>query len=276
MIDANQVAEHYATPDLLGRIDAALARAGCDPLHVAWPDLAAVDQFHVRGLAATKDLVEALGATEGDSVIDVGSGLGGPSRYLAATRGCHVTGIDLAPEYVAAASVLAERAGLSSLVKYQQANALDLPFADASFDHALTQHVAMNIAAREQLYGSIRRVLRPGGRLAIYDVVKGNDEPLKFPVPWARGPEISFLLTGDAMRDVLAKTGFTELSWDDQTDNGIAWFERQRAALEAADAPPPLGVNVILGAQFREMAANLTDNLRAGRVRLVQTVVQWA
>ena len=97
-------------------------------------------------------------------MLDVGCGVGGPARLLSAERRARVTGVDPAPGYIELAQALCARSRIS--VDPRLANALDLPFAEASFDVIWTQHAAMNIADRPRLYGEIRRVLRPGGRLA--------------------------------------------------------------------------------------------------------------
>jgi SAM-dependent methyltransferase len=274
MMEPNEFEEHYGTEPLLARIEEALRSAGLGDRSLGWADLAPLDQFHVRGLSATRELAESLGIDVGAKVLDVGCGLGGPSRFLAATYGCHVTGIDLSQPFVGAARMLTERAGLSDVVVFHQANALNLPFADESFNHAWTQHVAMNIADRAGFYASIRRVLRPGGCLAIYDVVAGDRGPPIFPVPWARVPETSFLLTPKAMRETLARAGFAEVSWADKTDAGQAWAAEMQAKREAK--PTPLGLHIVMGPQFAEMAANLGRNLLEGRVRLVQAIMSRA
>jgi len=271
MVATHGVRDHYGTTSLVRRIDEALHHAGLADGIIGWADLAPLDQFHVRGLGATRELAEALGINAGVSLLDVGCGLGGPARFLAATYGCHVTGIDLSQPFIEAARMLTERCGLAGRVTFLQGDALDLPFTDASFDHAWTQHVAMNIADRVGFYRSIHRVLKPGGRLAIYDVALGDGGPPIYPVPWAREPGTSFLLTPEAMRNALAQAGFEEVSWIDNTDIAQAWAADRKAKRQKS--PAPLGLEVVMGPEFAEMAVNLGRNLLEGRVRIIQAVM---
>lgn len=144
----DDVAQHYGKGGLLDRILAALTQAGKDIDHLTIDDLAPVDEFHSRRRLATEELAAMLAPSPTDHVIDIGSGLGGPSRYLARTTGCRVSGVDLTPEFVATATALTQRVGLSDRVDFRVGSALDLPFPDASFDAAWSQNVAMNIADR--------------------------------------------------------------------------------------------------------------------------------
>jgi SAM-dependent methyltransferase len=276
MTEPDKVIQHYGGRDgLTERLDAALEAAGLADRQLSPADLAPLDQFHTRGMAATVELADAAGIGRGMKVIDIGSGLGGPSRYLAATFGCRVQGVDLSPSFVEAATYLGERAGLGDKVAYDCADALALPYDDGAFDLAWTQHVAMNIADRARLYAEVHRVLCPGGRFAIYDVVAGANGPLLFPVPWSRGPETSFLVTPASMRATLEAQGFRVSVWADRTEAGIAWFEAQQKARETAPASlPPLGIHVAMGAEFPAMAANLGRNLREGRAGLIQAVLE--
>jgi ubiquinone/menaquinone biosynthesis C-methylase UbiE len=278
MSEAAKVIEHYGDTDLRDKLAAALAAAGLGDKRLSPADLAPLDQFHTRGMAATIELADALGIEPGASVIDIGSGLGGPSRYLAAKFDCTVKGVDLSPAFVGAASYLAERAGMAGKVSYDCANALSLPYPDKSFDVAWTQHVAMNIADRAGLYRDVHRVLKPGGRFAIYDVVAGNGGPIHFPVPWSRTPDTSFVITPDAMRDALEKAGFKVTLWNDNTEVAVAWFaEQQKARASArAAAPPALGLHVAMGADFPALGANLGRNLKEGRVGIIQAIVERA
>jgi SAM-dependent methyltransferase len=158
------------------------------------------DQFHIGGLASSMALAARLGIPRGARVLDAGSGLGGPSRYLAETFGCQVTGVDLVPAYVAIAQLLAERAGMADQVRYLTGSITDLPFPPETFDAVWTQHVVMNIRDRDGLYREIRRVLKPGARFAFYDpyVPVGGEAPT-YPMPWAESAGLSTLLTEDEL-----------------------------------------------------------------------------
>jgi SAM-dependent methyltransferase len=264
--------EHYGLEDMTERVARALTDAGLDQGIADGTDLDLLDQFHVRGLAATREMAEGLDLPKGSAVLDVGCGLGGPARYLAARGGWQVTGVDLSPRFIEVARMLAERSGCAEQVKFIQADALDLPFENGTFDGAWTQHVAMNIRDRAGLYSGIRRVLKPGGRLAIYDVVAAEG-PLVFPVPWALTAETSFLLKAEAMRESLRETGFSEISWEDKTAEGIAWFEAQRTHTSAQPVPS-LGLHIVMGQGFKGMAANLARNLKEGRAGLIQAILR--
>ena len=273
MNPTNTVQEHYSTQEMPARIEDALRQAGCGEGQINWSGLAALDQFHTRGLAATKELAEGLGPTAGDRVLDVGSGLGGPARYLAAVHGCHVTGIELTPLYVEAAAMLSRRTGLADRTRFVQGDALEMPFASESFDHAWTQHVAMNIPDKGRLYREIHRVLKKGGRLALYDIVADSGGPPHFPVPWARTPETSFLVTAEEIRKTLAGAGFAEVEWEDTTEKALTWLTARRNS----PAPPSadtLSLALVMGPGFGEMAANLGRNIVEGRVRVLQAVVE--
>ena len=286
------VSEHYRSGPLGPRVQAALQAAGLNSPGVSWEAFAPIDEFHVGGLDATRALAQALAPDPRATVLDLGSGLGGPARMLAAERGCDVTGVDLSDEFVAVATSLTSLAGSDQRVRFQVADVTALPFADQSFDHAVTIHVAMNIADRAGFYAEARRVLRLGGRLAILDVVAragdggsgdggdgGDGEPLRFPVPWSTTPETSHLLTlGETIAELKLAT-FDIIDAVDRTAWSLDWFAAQgRAAAArgraaaAAGSPPPLGLGVVMGDRFAAMGANLVANMTAGRVGVAQIV----
>lgn len=271
--ESEPVASHYAAQELETVILNALIKAGKDPERLKPEDLAPIDEFHIRGRKATLELAGELGLRSGMQVLDVGCGLGGASRQLALEFGCQVTGLDLSAEYCRVASRLAERLGLAHRVSYRQGNALALPFPDACFDLVWTQHAAMNIADKARLYGEMWRVLKPGGTLALYDILAGPGGPVHFPVPWARDPSISFLVSPEQLRQTLETAGFELVSWRDTTETGRSWF-RHLGAKIAQNGPPPLGLQLLLGPEFRQMAQNQVRNLEEDRISLIEAIVR--
>jgi len=275
-MDTSEVSEHYGTADLQERVTQALGRFGMGEGKIHWQALEPLDQFHVRALPATRELAAALDLKSADHVLDVGSGLGGPARCLAAEHGCRVTGIDLNERYVEVARMLTERTGFSERVHFEQADALHLPFPDATFDHAMTIHVAMNIRDRAGLYGSIHRVLKGGGRLAICDVVTGNGEALTFPLPWAREVGTSFLTTPETMRDALVAAGFADVRLNDKTEAGLAAMADQQVAMQSSPDTPRLGLPLVMGQGFMGMVGNLGRDLQTGKARLYEVLARKA
>lgn len=273
--EGGAVEAHYALGDLAQRILEALRRAGLDPDHLKPDDLAPVDEFHVRGREATEELAELAGLVAGQRVLDVGSGLGGTARHLADRYGVEVTGVDLTTEYCRVGNMLSERTGLRDHVELVTADALELPFADGGFDVVWTEHAAMNIEDKPRLYSELRRVLRPDGRLAIYDILQGPGGEVHFPVPWARRPEISFLVSPAELRVLLERCSFNLLAWQDTTAPAVSWFRARARALQA-DRTPALGFHLLLGSDAKEIFANQARNLEEGRINLVQIVAEAA
>ena len=265
------VRDHYRATGLTERLKTALAAFGPEDQRLTPQQLGTLDQFHTRGLAATAELAELAGIAAGMSVLDVGSGVGGPARFLAATYGCRVTGVDLSEPFVEAARYLTERTGQSEQVSFQAASALDLPFDDGRFDVVLLQHVAMNIADRARLYREIRRVLKPGGRFATFDVVLNSGEP-HYPVPWARTPATSFLLTAPATREAIERAGFRALAWQDDTEAAKAWI----AQLRRSGPPPSPNLGVVMGPDFAQLIANVGRDLMEGRLGVLTAVFDAA
>jgi ubiquinone/menaquinone biosynthesis C-methylase UbiE len=259
------VATQYGAPDLVQRIEAAQRAAGLGE-RIAPEALAPIDEFHIGGRAATKHAFDKMSFAPTGHVLDVGCGLGGATRYLATTYGCRVSGIDLTPDYIAAAQMLAARTGLEDRVDYRVASALAMPFPEATFDAAVTLHVAMNIADRTGLYREVARVLKPGAQFCIYDVMRGAgpSAALTFPQPWAETPAMSHLTSPEEMRALLAGAGFEVLSEEDRSAFGINFF-RQRLAAPGGPTPP-LGLHVLMGPRTRDKFANLLAGLEAGCV----------
>lgn len=256
------VAAHYGSVNLGARILEAARAAGVTTIT---PEaLAPVDEFHTGGIGATRALAEFASLKAQESVVDLGCGIGGPSRVLAGEFGCRVTGIDLSPEFITAARELTAACGLSAQAHFEVGDALTLPFADATFDVAWTQHVVMNIRDRQQMYNEAARVLKPGGRLAFFDLVLGDERrDLDFPQPWARTADISFLYTAAETRQFLAAAGLTEVGWVDTTEAAVQSLRQQAV-------PGPLSLQLLMGADMPERVANAGRCIADGRIRVAR------
>jgi len=263
---------HYGRHGLGDAILAGLQAAGKDLGRLAPDDLAPVDQFHTRGKEATLELARLAELQSRMHALDVGGGLGGPARTLAAVVGCRVTVLDLTEEFCRVGEELTARMHLSDRVVFRHGNALDIPFVEGSFDVAWTQHSSMNIDDKEGLYREIHRVLLPGGVLALHEIMGGSKAPIHFPVPWARDPSVSFLRPAHEVRGLIVATGFSELAWVDVSAPSLEWFRRQAARAPAT--PPPLGLHLLLGSDFGQMFRSQARNLEENRIVVIQAV--WA
>src|SRR5258708_22503052 len=121
------VRDHYRATGLTERLKTALTVLGPEDQRLTPQQLGALDQFHTSGLAATAELAELAGITADLSVLDVGSGVGGPARFLAATYGCRGTGVDLREPFRDAPRSLTERAGQNRRGAFQTHRALAPP-----------------------------------------------------------------------------------------------------------------------------------------------------
>jgi ubiquinone/menaquinone biosynthesis C-methylase UbiE len=266
------VNEHYGRGGLAAMIINALRAAGKDPNALTIEDLAPIDQLHLRGREATLELACLAGITPSMQVLDVGGGLGGPARTLASEFGCALEVLDLTEEFCRAGEVLTARTGLADLVSFRHSSALEMPYPNATFDVAWTQHSSMNIADKERLYVEIRRVLRPGGRLAMHEILAGEVSPIHLPVPWARDPSLSHLRPPEEVRAILKDIGFEELAWTDETTSALRWQQKRPAATPTS--PPPLGIHLVFGNDFGEMLHNQLRNLEEGRISIAQAVLK--
>ncbi len=264
----SDVQANYSRGGLQRAVLDAIVADGFDPDDLDPDALGPAEEFHTFGRAGTVALADACAITSDDRVIDVGSGLGGPARFLARDRGCHVVGVDLTPELCDVAADLTRRVGLADLVEIRQGDALDLPVPDASFDVAWTQHVSMNIADKAAMFAEMRRALRPGGRLAFFDLLAGPNKPIHFPVPWAEHPSASALATTEETRAFVTAAGFDIRIWEDVTGDAVAFY----AALAAGPSPNRhLGLQLLI-TDMPAKGANLKRNVEEGRLNLVRCV----
>lgn len=268
--------DHYGVTDLGDEILAAFEAAGKDVDTLGRDDLAGFEEFHIRGREATRELAELAGSGDGSRVLDVGCGVGGPARTLAAEYGCDVVGIDIVEEYCRAAERFNERVGLADDVRIRHGNALDLPFGDEEFDAVWFVHTLMNIEDKRAALAEARRVLRPGGTLALYEICAGPGGDPVFPVPWADDDRLNFLVRPDGLRERLLDSGFDEAVWRDVTAPSLEWFREVVESMRSRppDAPQPLGLNLLMGEDTPVKAANVVGNLEEERITVVQGIYE--
>ena len=270
----NVIEQHYSTDGIAERILAAV-RATLKPGEALSPEaLAPVDHFHGGGLASTREMVKALAPTPADRVLDIGSGIGGPARWIARTFGCHVTGIDLTADFCRAAETLNAATGLQPQVQIVHGSALSMPFADGSFDRAYSQNVVMNIADKVAFYREARRVLKPGGILVLSNLVRGTGPEPTYPTPWAATAATSFLSTPEVTKTEIAAAGLRIVSFKAESSSAsLAAQKTQRQKLEA-EGLPALGPHLIVGRRLHEYRLNSLRNSEDGRIVAIEVVAE--
>jgi SAM-dependent methyltransferase len=261
------VRRHYSRDDLEGAVFAALEGAGVDVSSLTATDLGGLDHLHAGSVQSTEHVLDALQLGADDRLLDVGCGVGGPARLAATRAGCHVTGIDLSPDFVTLARSLTERVGLGDLIAFDAGSALDLPYPDGSFTRAMINHVGMNIAAKDRVFAEVRRVLEPGGLFAVFDQMRVGDGELTFPMPWAEDESSSFVEWRAGYVELLEQAGFV-----------IDVDEDRTAAVAAVGAPQPgaLTPAVLFGAGFAERISNNVAATMAGILSPILIVAHTA
>ena len=264
MAAGDSVADHYARDRLIEAIEDSLAQVGKTKNTITIDDLSAVDEFHIGGRKATEELMAQLGITIADHVLDVGSGLGGPARFLADRYKSRVSGVDLTRDYVETGNRLSQWLGLDDRVTLQQSSALAMPFRDSTFSKAYMLHVGMNIEDKENLCIEIARVLQPKALFAIYDVMRLAEGELLYPVPWATTSEASALGSPERYKRALEQAGFAILSERNRRDFALAYFADQKARSLAAGVAASLGLHTLMGERRQDQIRNMTACISGG------------
>ncbi|MBS1865853.1 MAG: class I SAM-dependent methyltransferase, partial [Acidobacteria bacterium] len=267
------VADHYTRGQLEDSILQALARAGKDVRNLKHDDLAVLDEFHIGGREATQDLAAQMDLRPGLRLLDVGSGIGGPARYFAAEQACKVTGIDLTEEFVQVARSLTHRTNLDNSVEFFHGSALALPFEPATFDRAYTIHACMNIKDKPLLFREVRRVLKPGGLFAIFDLMRIGEGPIRYPVPWAPTEETSFVAHVNDYSEALSAAGF-QVTHERRRGAFALEFMQRVMARVAQSGPPVLGLHLLMGEQTKLMLSNVNAMVQEGVLEPVELVAR--
>lgn len=270
--EMKRVHQYYSPNDLYNQIISGLEELGKDLSNVTLDDLQPVDEFHIRGDTATKELIELSGFTPDMHVLDVGCGIGGSTRRLSHETGCRVTGVDLSDEYIDVAHRLTRLLGMNEWVRFHAASALELPFEDDCFDGVWSLQMNMNVNDKLAWLKETFRVLKSGGRAVLYEVCGHKNSPPHYPVPWAQDGSMSFLVPPDTFHDVITAAGFDVIVWNDKTDLAQKAFAQ---VTEPAGPPelPALGVYMLVGEDIKTKAFNLRRNLEEERVSLIETLL---
>ncbi|WP_158085659.1 class I SAM-dependent methyltransferase [Henriciella aquimarina] len=260
------VSDHYNRPDLLAQVERALGAAGKSPETVTSEDLAPIEEFHMGARAATIALMPGLKLDETMRALDVGCGTGGVARYAAERYGCKVDGVDLTGSFIEAGKTITSWLKLTSKVTLHRESALHTPFKDETFDAAWMFHVAMNIEDKRSLFAEVFRVLKPGARFLVYDVMRGEDAetPLTFPVPWASDASTSFVRPAERYEEHLEAAGFAIEKAQPRHDIADRFFEAMEA--RAGQPKSPMSLALVMGETAKEKAANLKKNYQAGLI----------
>lgn len=266
----HRVQSHYACPDLIEDLRAGLEKAGKDITNLTPRDLAAVDQLHTGGGPATISLANRAGITRDMDILDAGCGLGGSSRLLTQNFNCRVTGIDLAPDFIETATVLTQWCGMD--IFFEQGSILELPHENDSFDMILCQHILMNIENKAGALSEFFRVLRPGGKLILHEIVDGPGPDPIMPVPWAADPDISFLLTWKDLRAELKHLKFDLEYFSDETENSARWWKKINK-FTAKSPPRPLNPSLVFGPNAAHFGPNMENNFSSQAVCCIETIL---
>jgi sarcosine/dimethylglycine N-methyltransferase len=270
----NMVQDHYASEGIAARILAALRDATGGEAGPITPDaLAPLDHFHGRGLKATQEMVALLEPRSGEHILDIGGGIGGPARWIAARFGCHVTSLDLTPEFCRAAEELNVATGLSDRVRVVEGSSTDLPFDNDQFDRAYSENVAMNVEDKRRFYAEALRVLRPDAVFAFSHYGAGPRGEPDYPLPWAAGPATSFLSSPDETREQVLAAGFEIVIFRDKTEVVLPDLRENRRRLQEHGLPP-LGLQTLMGERIKELQINVARSTDEDRLTVLEALVR--
>jgi cyclopropane fatty-acyl-phospholipid synthase-like methyltransferase len=155
----------------LDRVASGLAAQGIGPSDpIPMETLFGLDQWHYHGTEAVELAASRLQIGPTSHVLDIGSGIGGPARYLAYRYGCRVTAVELQPDLNAVAEDLTRRSGLAGLVTHVCDDAAAHRLPHASFTVAVSWLAILHMPDRRRLFGNVAPCLEVGGKVLIEDL----------------------------------------------------------------------------------------------------------
>ncbi len=268
----SKVKAHYNSENLTDRIRQAIIDAGKDPFDLQINELAGIDQLHTGGIKASLELLNHISFPGNAFLLDAGCGIGGSSRLLAKQLNCKVVGIDLADEFIGAANFLNHATHLEKQVRFQQGSVLDLPFDNDTFDGVICQHILMNILDKSGAIKEFYRVLKPGGKLVLHEITKGDSDTIQYPVPWASQESISFLKSWEYQSKLLSSLGLLSILEEDKSNEALAWWKKVSSFAKKKTKPNPLNPGLIFGSNSKSFGKNMVSNFENNAICLIEAV----
>lgn len=271
MTNENTIADHWGSGDVYALIAAALEKTSKSLDAVTIEDLAPVDHFHARGFPATVELADRLPIKAGQQIVDIGCGLGGPARYMAKRFQCKVSGVDITQPFVEAANRLTTLLRMEDQVTIQHGDGQRLPYGDAAFDGAYTQHVTMNVADRQKFFSESHRVLKSGAFFALTEHGLGPKGDPHYPLPWSADGSGAYLVTPAETRALLEAAGFEDIVLEHTGPKYVAGY---KTVIEKAEKGvlSPLGIHLLMGETALQKTRNTARNIEEGRTHPIQLV----
>ena len=181
-------------------------------------DVSLFDQYHYFGTDAIDDAIICLKIDSKTKIIDIGSGIGGPARYLADKTGCHVTALEIQPDLHAIACSLTEGCGLSGFVRHFYGDILNFPEKNCDFDIVVSWLSFLHIPDRAALLRKCFNILQPDGKMFIEDFYKRGEFNKEEEKTLSTDICCDYLPTLEEYRKLLVEGGFLGIELIDKTD----------------------------------------------------------